>query len=227
VEGNVLSSDLEQVRADLAAAEIEYASVGAKIAGLQARRDALIRALSALGGPARTAGSAGPRTDAIVDVLMATGTEMTIKEVIAALHDSGRENETYDNVAADLAYLKDQGRIARLRRGVYGRPDRIVIALTAGSLNNSYIKVGKQLGFFPEGALGSANSHDGEGDKLTVHFGGFPDPVMTDIAGAPHYDFRRARGRIRQFFTHHDLKPGDKIVIEKQSDDEYRVIPAR
>ena len=101
-----------------------------------------------------------------------------------------------------------------------------MIALTAGSLNNSYIKVGKQLGFFPESALGSADSHKGEGDKLTVHFDGFPDPVMTDISGAPHYDFRRARGRIRQFFTHHDLKPGDKIVIEKQSDDEYRVISA-
>jgi hypothetical protein len=46
---------------------------------------------------------------------------MTIRDVIAALHDSGRENETYDNVAADLAYLADRGRISRLRRGVYAR----------------------------------------------------------------------------------------------------------
>jgi hypothetical protein len=48
---------------------------------------------------------------------------MTIKDVIAALRGKGREHESYDNVAADLAYLADRGRIARLRRGVYGRPD--------------------------------------------------------------------------------------------------------
>jgi len=35
----------------------------------------------------------------------------------------------------------------RLRRGVYSRPDRIVISLTAGSLNNNYIAVGDHLGF--------------------------------------------------------------------------------
>jgi hypothetical protein len=144
--------------------------------------------------------------------------------VIAALHDSGRENETYDNVAADLAYLADRGRIVRLRRGVYARPDRIVITLTEGSLNSSYINLGNHLGFFPADAVGPTNSRDGEGKMLTVRFDGLPDPVETDIA-APH-DFRR-RGPIRQFFAHHDLKPGEKIAIEKHSDYEYRVLPTR
>jgi hypothetical protein len=226
VPGNILSSELEQVRSELAAAEVEYASMGAKIAGLQARREALTRALSGMGEHDGKAGITRPRTDAIVDVLVAADTEMTIKDVIAALHDSGRENEAYDNVAADLAYLADRGRIVRLRRGVYGRPDRIVITLTEGSLKNSYINVRNHLGFFPADAVGPTNSRDGEGKMLTVRFDGLPGPVETDITGAPHGDFRR-RGPTRQFFAHHDLKPGEKIAIEKHSGYEYRVLPAR
>jgi len=142
------------------------------------------------------------------------------------LRDSGRDHESYDNVAADLAYLADRGRIARRRRGVYSRPDRIVIRLTAGSLNNNYIAVGNHLGFFPADAVGAANAKDGEGAMLTLHYAGLPDPVETDIAGKPQLDFRR-RGSIRKFFEHHKLQPGDEIAIEKQSDYEYRVVPNR
>ena len=145
--------------------------------------------------------------------------------MIAALHDSGRD-ENYDNVAADLAYLADRGRIDRRRRGRYARPERIVITLTQGSLNNSYINLGNHLDFFPADAVGTTNRHDGEGTMLTLHYDGLPEPAETDIAGAPH-KFFRDRASIRRFFAHHDLKSGEKIAIEKQSDYEYRVRPAR
>jgi hypothetical protein len=105
-------------------------------------------------------------------------------------------------------------------------PNRIIITLTQGSLNNSYINLVHHLGFFPADAVGAANARDGVGAMLKVHFDGLPDPVETDIAGAPHKDFRR-RAPIRQFFTHHNLKAGDKIAIEKLSDYEYRVLPVR
>jgi hypothetical protein len=225
MQGDTLRSELEQVRSELAAAEVEYASTGARIAGLKARSEALTRALSGTTG-GRGKASIKPRTEAIVDVLMAADAEMTIKDVIAALHDSGREHESYDNIAADLAYLADRERIARLRRGVYGRPDRIVIPLTGGSLRNSYINLGNHLGFFPADSVGSVNARDGEGTMLTVHFEGLPDPVETDIAGAPHKDLRR-RAPIKEFFEHHDLQAGEKIAIEKQSDYEYCVLPVR
>jgi TIR domain/Transcriptional regulator, AbiEi antitoxin len=58
------------------------------------------------------------RTDAIVAILSDGGTEMSIKDVVAALQDAGRD-ETNDNVGSDLAYLTQQGRVARIRRGVY------------------------------------------------------------------------------------------------------------
>jgi hypothetical protein len=231
VQDDILRSELEQVGlvgpngSELAAAEVEHASIGAKIAGLRARREALTRALSSTGTHSGEAGTVKPRTEAIVDVLSAADTEMTIKDVIAALHDSGREHETYDNVAADLAYLADRRRIARLRRGVYARSDRIVITLTAGSINNDYINLGNHLGFFPADAVGAANAHDGKGTMLTVHFDGFPDPVKTDIAGT-HNDFRR-RAPIKKFFGRHGLRPGEMIAIEKLSDYEYRVLPVR
>jgi hypothetical protein len=224
--GDTLRSELERVRSELAAAEVEYASLGAKIRGLRAHAEALTQALEGTGRHSGEASTAKPRTDAIVDVLKDADTEMTIKDVIAALRDGGRDHESYDNVAADLAYLADKGRIARLRRGVYSRVNRIVIPLTAGSINNHYIVVRDYLGFFPADAVGAANKNDGEGAKLTLHYAGLLEPDKTDIAGSPHLDFRGRRS-IRKFFEHHELRAGDEIAIEKQSDYEYRVVPVR
>jgi hypothetical protein len=224
MEDDALGFELERVRAELAAARTEHARLGAKIAGLEAQSQALAKALPGIGGSDGTPRTAAPRTDAIVDILTGVDTEMAIRDVIAALRDSGRE-ETYDNVAADLAYLADRGRIVRLRRGVYNRPDRIVIPLTTGSLNHSYIPLANHLGFFPADAVGSPNERDGQGAALTLHFAGLPNPVETDIAGI-HKDFRR-RPPIKQFFAHHGLRPDEKIAIEKIHDYEYRVLPVR
>jgi hypothetical protein len=121
VGADALKAELDQVTAELATARTEYASLGAKIAGLEAQRAALSRALA---GTERrnaqaTGTAAGYRTDAIVTALKGSGTPMTIQEVVTALRDAGRPHETADNVGVDLAYLADQGRVARVRRGVY------------------------------------------------------------------------------------------------------------
>jgi len=121
VENDILRSELEQVTAELAAARTEYASLGARIAGVEARRAALSRALTdtdrrGVGDPGL---AAGYRTDAIVTVLQRAGTEMSIQDVVVALRDAGRPHETQDNVGVDLAYLAAQGRVVRIRRGVY------------------------------------------------------------------------------------------------------------
>jgi hypothetical protein len=86
------------------------------------------------------------RTDHIVEVLTASGAEMSTNDVISALHGTGRPHQTYDYVRADLAYLVERGRIARVRRGVYAaidepqaEPDRIVIPLTQGNINNNHV----------------------------------------------------------------------------------------
>jgi hypothetical protein len=233
VQDDILRSELEQVQSELAAAEVEYASLGAKIKGLQARSEALTQALSGIAGHSGKAGITKPRTEAIVEVLKASDTEMTINDVIAALRDSGRDHESYENIASDLAYLAEQRRIDRPRRGVYARPEhivitlpqgsRIVITLTQGSLNSNYVNLGRHLDFFPADAVGSASRRGGEGTVLTLHYDGLLDPVETDIDA--HHKFFRDRTSTGKFFAHHGLKAGEKIAIEKQSDYEYRVLP--
>jgi hypothetical protein len=118
---DVLESELDQVTAELVAARIEYASLGARIAGLQARHAALSKAVSGAGQRSQPSASAAPgyRTDAIVGILDAAGAEMSINDVLAALRQAGRDHETYDNVGVDLAYLTERGRITRVRRGIY------------------------------------------------------------------------------------------------------------
>lgn len=121
MDEDALRSELEQVTADLAAARVQYASTGAKVAGLEAQRQALTRALTHQARAADPMQAAVPRyrTDAIVAVLEASGAEMSIQDVIGALANAGRPSETADNVGVDLAYLADRGRVNRVRRGVY------------------------------------------------------------------------------------------------------------
>jgi len=231
VEDDTLRDELDRVTSQLAAAKTEYTSLGAKIAGLEAQKEALARALA---GPERLSAqnvnmAGNYRTDAIVDLLTAADSEMSIKDVIRELRDGGRPHEAYDNVAADLAYLAERKRITRLRRGVYTRPDRIVIPITQGSLEHSYIRLANYLGFFPADAVSPSNEHDVKGKSLTLHFAGLPQPVKTDIDGT--HNFFRSRRCIREFFAYHQLKPGEKVAIEKHPEDEdeyeYHVLPAR
>lgn len=236
MEADGLRSELDQVTAELEGAKMEYASLGAKIAGLEARRAALGRAIprteerNSLGSvdiPAKY------RTEDIVEILTAAGTEMSINDVVAALHDSGRAHETYNNVGADLAYLAEKKRIAKVKRGVYAAlqepkadPSRIVITLTQGNLNNNHVYLSGHLEFFPEEVIGGANKQSKASKVLTLHLAGLPEPVKTDIA-ADKRIFRLRDRRWHEFFKRHDLKAGDKVAIERISAYEYRVVPVR
>ncbi len=123
MDDDALRRELDQVTSELATARTEYASLGARIAGLEAQQLALSKTLArSEQGTAATGTAPRYRTDAIVAVLEANGTEMSIQDVIAALADAGRTSETYDNVGVDLAYLTERGRARRVRRGVYGPP---------------------------------------------------------------------------------------------------------
>jgi hypothetical protein len=65
----------------------------------------------------------------------------------------------------------------------------------------------------------------GPRERLTLHFAGLPQAVETDIDGT--HNFFQRRGPVREFFAHHQLEPSEKIAIEKQSEYEYDVLPAR
>jgi hypothetical protein len=113
-----LASELRRVTAELAAAA-EDPDSQAKVAGLKARQDALARAMAHTPRRRPDDPALGYRTDAIVAAINAAGTEMTAGQVLTALQRSGRAQETYQQVLAELAYLAVRGRIARVRPGVY------------------------------------------------------------------------------------------------------------
>lgn len=129
-----LQSELDQVTAELTTARIQHASLGARIAGLEAQQLALTRALGKA-QPADSSRAQTPRyrTDAIVAVLEASGTEMSIQDVITGLADVGRPGETADNVGVDLAYLAERGRVTRVRRGVYSSAPAARVSTTTSS----------------------------------------------------------------------------------------------
>jgi hypothetical protein len=116
-----LEVDLQQVRDELAVAQAEHARLTAKIVGLQAQRDALIRALA--GGPEPRAKADVDVTtltkdQAIVGVLRQAAGPMRIKEIVEAMTAAGR-TETYNGVSVYLDTLVKTGQVIRVSRGRY------------------------------------------------------------------------------------------------------------
>ncbi len=105
-------------------------------------------------------------------------------------------------------------------------PSAISITLTDGNLNNNHFYLRSHLSFFPADAVGAANAADGTGTPLTIHLAGAAEPVETDIAGG-NKSFLRSRGPVGAFFRRHGLRAGDEIRVERVSEREYRVTPAR
>src|ERR1700693_4747968 len=110
MEDEDLRSELERVNADLEAARIQHTRIGARIVGLEAQAAALARAIPTdqVDGQGIVNAALRYRTDDIVEALAKSGAEMSIKDVMAALAETGRPHETYDNISADLAYLADR-----------------------------------------------------------------------------------------------------------------------
>ena len=118
-----LESELDQGgQHELAAARIEYASLGARIAGLQARHAALSKAVS---GAGQRSQPSAQRSSGVSDRRDRRNpgcgwrARCPSTTLLAALRQAGRGHETCNNVGVDLAYLAERGRITRVRRGIY------------------------------------------------------------------------------------------------------------
>ena len=91
----------------------------AKIEGLQAQRDALIRALASEPEPRAKADiRTFTKDQAIVGVLRQAAGPMRIKEIVEAMTAVGR-TETYNGVSVYLDTLVKTGRVIRVSRGRY------------------------------------------------------------------------------------------------------------
>jgi hypothetical protein len=119
--------------------------------------------------------------------------------------------------------------LVRIRAAIHeprAEPDRIVVPLTQGNINNNHVYLARHLDFFPADSIGGHNKQAGRGTPLKLHFEGFAGAESTDID--PKHKFFRLRGRAWQdFFERHGLRAGDKVAIERISAYEYRVVPIR
>ncbi len=119
--------------------------------------------------------------------------------------------------------------LVRIRAAMHepqGEPDRIVIPLTQGNINNNHVYLAKYLDFFPADAIGGHNKQAGRGTPLKLNFEGFIGAESTDID--PKHKFFQLPGRAwKDFFERHGLRAGDKVAIERISAYEYRVVPIR
>lgn len=99
-----------------------------------------------------------------------------------------------------------------------------IVELTQGNINNNHFYLSKVMDLFPSSAVGGTSKEEAASQllELTVGFG---DPIKTDIAGDKKI-FRQRRW-VGDFFKRHDLKAGDKIVIEKMGEFRFHIYPQR
>jgi len=94
-----------------------------------------------------------------------------------------------------------------------------LIRITAGNLRNNTINIGRQYGFFPSDCLGaSRKSANWQTKPIQILLEGLNTTVETDIGteaanGKPRRMFR-GRKWVREFFEHHQIKPGDVLAVE-------------
>ena len=82
--------------------------------------------------------------------------------------------------------------------------------------------------FFPSDAFGKPSRDAGIGHEIILHVTGLDDPVLTDLpterSGQPRWFFRH-RAWVKKFCSAHKLSAGDKVIITRFADYEYRISP--
>lgn len=77
---------------------------------------------------------------------------------------------------------------------------------------------------FPVSSIGGGSEAEQASQLLEIH-AGIGEPVATDIAGDKKI-FRR-RAWVREFFAAHQLKAGDKMVVERTGIHRFHIYPLR
>lgn len=112
-------AELTRVGTELAQAQVEHATLTARIEGLKAQQAALRQALATGNGHGASKDEIARmnKADAIVAVV---DRPMRIDDVVEALHAAGREQETYMPVSMYLGDLVKNKRLVRISHGLYG-----------------------------------------------------------------------------------------------------------
>lgn len=101
-----------------------------------------------------------------------------------------------------------------------------LLRVTAGNIRHSHVYVNGHYDFFPSDCIGGAR-RSSESQTFEIILDGLNQIVRTDIGrdaktGKPR-GFFRSRGWVRQFFEHHEVKPGALLTLERLTERSYRL----
>ncbi|MEN6449188.1 MAG: DNA (cytosine-5-)-methyltransferase [Thermoguttaceae bacterium] len=101
-----------------------------------------------------------------------------------------------------------------------------LLRVTAANIRNSHIYVNRHYDFFPPDCVGGPR-RSRECPAIDIQLDGLGQTVRTDIGrdaktGKPR-GFFRARAWVREFFEHHEVKPGAQLTLERLSERGYRL----
>jgi DNA (cytosine-5)-methyltransferase 1 len=101
-----------------------------------------------------------------------------------------------------------------------------MLQVTAGNLRHNHLYVNGHYDFFPPDCIGGPK-RSADSPTIAIHLDGLDRTIRTDIGrdaktGKPR-GFFRTRGWVRQFFEHHDVKPGSFVALERLSERTYRL----
>ncbi|MEN6458048.1 MAG: DNA (cytosine-5-)-methyltransferase [Thermoguttaceae bacterium] len=101
-----------------------------------------------------------------------------------------------------------------------------LLQVTAANIRHSHIYVNRHYDFFPPDCIGGAR-RSRDCPTIDILLVGLGQTIRTDIGrdaktGKPR-GFFRMRGWVRQFFEHHEVKPGARLALERLSERGYRL----
>lgn len=102
--------------------------------------------------------------------------------------------------------------------------DKITIQLKKGDIEYHYVSLRSKvnLKFFPKDSIGGSNKNN-PGKLFSIYLEGLNEYVQTDIDKGKN--FFRDRSFPPRFINYHQLKVGDKIIIENLSEYQYKIYP--
>ena len=99
-----------------------------------------------------------------------------------------------------------------------------IIEINQPNLDHHHLYLSSIYDLFPRNSIGGGSEADQAPQLLEVH-SGIGGPIATDIAGDKKI-FRR-RAWVREFFEVHQLKAGDRVVVERTGPYRFHVYQLR
>jgi hypothetical protein len=107
-----------------------------------------------------------------------------------------------------------------------------LLKVTAANIAHRHVYITGHFDFFPPDCIGQAKkSRNGASPEIEIVLDGLNETIRTDFGrdartGKPRTHFRN-RSWVSGFFTHHGVKAGDELALERLDERRYRLSVVR